>query len=205
MSIYKKVVGGAREMQAVLADSLLLDAVPRVNSMNFITSDAVARAVAGASGEVPQVTDQDNGKVLKAVYDEGGPAVEWAAEKSYSAGAGIAIGEDNSISAPTAPVVIDYAAGASTTEVWTALSAAYAAGKPVFAKVPVASMGARADEKAYVSGGYMLLALASVIVAGEDHQVANFASTDGAYFYKAALDNDDGTISWGSATAAAIG
>lgn len=77
MGIYKKVVGGSREMQAVLTDSLLLDAVPRVNSMNFVTSDAVARAVAGASGEVPQVTEQDNGKVLTAIYDEGGPAVEW--------------------------------------------------------------------------------------------------------------------------------
>lgn len=98
MGMYKKVVGGAREMQAVMIDSLVVDAVPRVNSMNFVTSDAVARAVAGASGEVPQVTEQDNGKVLKAIYDEGGPAVEWGeASPSLSAGTGINIDSGNQI------------------------------------------------------------------------------------------------------------
>jgi len=63
--------------QDELTEVLVLDDKPVVNSFNGITSDAVARAVAGASGEVPQVTESDNGKVLKAVYDEGGPAVEW--------------------------------------------------------------------------------------------------------------------------------
>ena len=38
----------------------------------------MARAVAGVSGEVPAVEEGDNGKVLTAIYDEGGAAVEWA-------------------------------------------------------------------------------------------------------------------------------
>lgn len=63
----------------VLKDELVFDQTPTVNSTNPVTSDGVARAIAGASGEVPQVTENDNGKVLTAVYDEGGPAVEWAA------------------------------------------------------------------------------------------------------------------------------
>lgn len=74
----KKVINSAtQQFEPVLVDKLVLDAVPTVNSFNSVTSDAVARAVAGASGEVPQVTESDNGKVLKAVYDAGGAAVEW--------------------------------------------------------------------------------------------------------------------------------
>lgn len=74
----KKVINSAtQQFEPVLVDKLVLDAVPTVNSFNSVTSDAVARAVAGASGEVPAVTESDNGKVLKAIYDEGGAAVEW--------------------------------------------------------------------------------------------------------------------------------
>ena len=74
----KKVINSAtQQFEPVLVDKLVLDAVPTVNSFNSVTSDAVARAVAGASGEVPAVTESDNGKVLKAIYDAGGPAVEW--------------------------------------------------------------------------------------------------------------------------------
>ena len=62
----------------VLKDDLVFDQTPTVNSTNPVTSDGVARAIAGASGEVPVVTENDNGKVLTAVYDEGGAAVEWA-------------------------------------------------------------------------------------------------------------------------------
>mgnify|MGYP003289510323 CR=1 FL=1 len=61
----------------VLKDELVFDQTPTVNSTNPVTSDGVARAIAGASGEVPVVTESDNGKVLKAIYDAGGPAVEW--------------------------------------------------------------------------------------------------------------------------------
>lgn len=74
----RKIINSASpKYQDVLTDNLVLDTVPTVNSFNCVTSDAVARAVAGASGEVPQVTEGDNGKILTAIYDEGGPAVEW--------------------------------------------------------------------------------------------------------------------------------
>lgn len=74
----KQIISDTKTYQPSTVDELLLDDAPKVNSFNGITSDAVARAVAGASGEVPQVTESDNGKVLSAVYDAGGPAVEWA-------------------------------------------------------------------------------------------------------------------------------
>lgn len=80
MAIKKVINSSTQQFEPVLVDKLVLDAVPTVNSFNSVTSDAVARAVAGASGEVPQVTSEDNGKVLKAIYDEGGAAVEWGSE-----------------------------------------------------------------------------------------------------------------------------
>ena len=91
MALIKCINSESKQYKPVLTDKLVLDAVPTVNSLNSVTSDAVARAVAGASGEVPQVTENDNGKVLKAIYDEGGPAVEWAeqtiptVDQNYSA------------------------------------------------------------------------------------------------------------------------
>lgn len=95
--IEKRINGG--DYQPTLTDKIVLDSVPTVNSLNGVTSDAVARAVAGASGEVPAVTENDNGKVLKAIYDEGGPAVEWAEGGSdYSAGTGVAISDQGAIS-----------------------------------------------------------------------------------------------------------
>lgn len=78
MAITKCINSESKQYKPVLTDKLVLDAVPTVNSLNSVTSDAVARAIAGASGEVPQVTENDNGKVLTAIYDAGGPAVEWA-------------------------------------------------------------------------------------------------------------------------------
>lgn len=74
----RKIINSeTRKYEENITDTLVLDAVPTVNSFNTVTSDGVARAIAGASGEVPQVTESDNGKVLMAVYDAGGPAVEW--------------------------------------------------------------------------------------------------------------------------------
>ena len=78
MALTKIINDENRGYRPVLTDKLILDAKPTVNSFNAITSDAVARAVAGASGEVPAVEEGDNGKVLTAIYDEGGAAVEWA-------------------------------------------------------------------------------------------------------------------------------
>lgn len=78
MAFNKVINSESQKFEPITTETLVLDAVPTVNSFNSVTSDAVARAVAGASGEVPQVTENDNGKVLQAVYDAGGPAVEWA-------------------------------------------------------------------------------------------------------------------------------
>lgn len=78
MALTKIINDENKSYRPVLTDKLVLDAKPTVNSFNAITSDAVARAVAGASGEVPAVEEGDNGKVLTAIYDEGGAAVEWA-------------------------------------------------------------------------------------------------------------------------------
>ena len=102
----KKVINSAtQQFEPVLVDKLVLDAVPTVNSFNSVTSDAVARAVAGASGEVPAVTESDNGKVLKAIYDEGGPAVEWS---TVEAGTPVSTAEGVVSIGGTAPVSIHY-------------------------------------------------------------------------------------------------
>ena len=77
MAITKCINSESKQYKPVLTDKLVLDAVPTVNSLNSVTSDAVARAIAGASGEVPVVTEGDNGKILTATYDELGPAVSW--------------------------------------------------------------------------------------------------------------------------------
>ena len=74
MALTKIINDENKSYRPVLTDKLVLDAKPTVNSFNSITSDAVARAIAGASGDVPQVTEDDNGKVLGAIYDEGGAA-----------------------------------------------------------------------------------------------------------------------------------
>ena len=90
----KKINSSTGNFEDQVTDTIVLDAVPTVNSFNTVTSDGVARAIAGASGEVPQVTENDNGKVLTAVYDAGGPAVEWHEAQggsSYTAGEGIEI------------------------------------------------------------------------------------------------------------------
>ena len=92
----KKINSSTGNFEEQVTDTIVLDTVPTVNSFNAVTSDGVARAVAGASGEVPQVTENDNGKVLTAIYDAGGPAVEWqeAQGETYTAGDGIEISND---------------------------------------------------------------------------------------------------------------
>lgn len=84
----KKINSSTGNFEDQVTDTIVLDTVPTVNSFNAVTSDGVARAVAGASGEVPVVTENDNGKVLTAIYDAGGPAVEWQAmtvDQTYDA------------------------------------------------------------------------------------------------------------------------
>lgn len=178
MGMYKKVVGGAREMQAVMIDSLVVDAVPRVNSMNFVTSDAVARAVAGASGEVPQVTEQDNGKVLKAVYDEGGPAVEWG---------------DASQAPAYNPAVYDY--GSDASDFMTALLANWSAGKPMMLRVPVSEFSTLTSGRQFWRGGYLFLPLVSFTSTGLT-QTAIFALTDGLEVFSAKFVIDEDEPAW---------
>ena len=104
MALTKILNDENKSFKPVLTDKLVYDTKPTVNSFNGITSDAVARAIAGASGEVPAVTEADNGKVLTAVYDEGGSAVEWADAQGgaeYSAGTGISISAQDEISVDT--------------------------------------------------------------------------------------------------------
>lgn len=74
----KQIISATKNYEPSTVDELLLDDTPKVNSFNFVTSDGIARAIAGTSGEVPVVTEGDNGKILTAIYDEGGAAVEWA-------------------------------------------------------------------------------------------------------------------------------
>ena len=78
MALTKILNDENKSFKPVLTDKLVYDTKPTVNSFNGITSDAVARAIAGASGEVPAVTESDNGKILTAIYDAGGAAVKWA-------------------------------------------------------------------------------------------------------------------------------
>jgi hypothetical protein len=54
------------------------------DSINPVTARAVANAVAGASGEIPVIGDDDNGKVLKAVVDGSSKSVEWGEAASGS-------------------------------------------------------------------------------------------------------------------------
>lgn len=146
----RKIINAeGQEFVPVSTDDLVLDAVPTVNSFNSVTSDAVARAVAGASGEVPQVTENDNGKVLSAIYDEGGPAVEWAeAPSGLPDTTGASQGDVLSIGS-TGPEWAAPSGGSSNVEIITlsssaaaaldtfaaAVHTAYAAGKVVVAKL----------------------------------------------------------------------
>ena len=116
----KQITNTDKKYVSVPVTDLKLDAAPKVNSFNGITSDAVARAIAGASGEVPQVTENDNGKVLTAVYDEGGPAVEWAEAQGGDGGILTVVYDSN-----------DLPEGQEIDDIATEISEAVAAGKSV--------------------------------------------------------------------------
>lgn len=74
----KKHINSATEQyQDGYTDNWVLDDTPTEGSFNGVTSDGVAKAIAGASGEVPVIGDGDNGKVLKAVVDGSSKSVEW--------------------------------------------------------------------------------------------------------------------------------
>lgn len=125
----KQIVSETKQYQPSFPDELLLDDTPKVNSFNGVTSDGVARAIAGASGEVPVVTESDNGKVLKASYDEGGPAVEWGeatVDQTYdststNAQSGTAVAQAISSASYTAGDGIDIANGGISVKAGTGL------------------------------------------------------------------------------------
>lgn len=137
MAFNKVINSESQKFEPVTTETLVLDAVPTVNSFNSVTSDAVARAVAGASGEVPQVTENDNGKVLTAIYDEGGAAVEWSEAQggdvdqtydatSTNAQSGVAVAEAiASIPAPSVDEVPDV----GSTDDGKVLTASYSGGQ----------------------------------------------------------------------------
>ena len=118
--INKIINSEGQQYEPETISELVFDAKPIVNSFNAITSDAVARAVAGASGEVPQVTESDNGKVLKAIYDEGGAAVEWdelpTVDQTYDASSENAQSGTAVAEAVGAPVNLVQGSGITLTE-----------------------------------------------------------------------------------------
>lgn len=85
----KTLTSDANDGAVLIQDSVDPD------SLNPVTAAAVATAVAGASGEVPVIGNDDNGKVLTAVVDGSSKSVAWETPSgsSYDAGDGIAISE----------------------------------------------------------------------------------------------------------------
>ena len=125
MSFTKKINvndGSGREFEDITTSEVVYDATPQLGSFNPVTSDGVARAISGASGEVPVINPGDDGKVLTAVDG----AAAWAEAQggsSYTAGDGIslfndkiAVKHDSTISEITAPTT--YNTGDDTRYNW---------------------------------------------------------------------------------------
>lgn len=85
----RKIINSTHTYEETVTDTLILDAVPTVNSFNGVTSDGVARAIAGG-GNVPAPEEGDDGKVLT-VVDGAAAWAEAQGGSSYTAGNGIAI------------------------------------------------------------------------------------------------------------------
>ena len=102
MAINKKINvndGSGRKFEDVTTSEVTYDTTPQLGSFNPVTSDGVAKAISGASGEVPVVNPGDEGKVLTAGFDGSTPTVSWQnAAASYTAGSGISISNENVIS-----------------------------------------------------------------------------------------------------------
>lgn len=198
----KKVINSAtQQFEPVLVDKLVLDAVPTVNSFNSVTSDAVARAVAGASGEVPAVTESDNGKVLKAVYDEGGAAVEWGeaapavtVDQTYNAlsenpQSGTAVAE--AIAAIPAPSV-DEVPDVTSSDDGKVLTAAYSGGVGSYSWQTAQGGGGGASVEAgdglVKSGDTLSVNMGNSLTLGtstldENNGSVNYFAYRGSYFF----------------------
>lgn len=80
MSFTKKINvndGSGRKFEDNTVGELEFDTTPQLGSFNPVTSDGVAKAISGASGEVPVVNPGDAGKVLTAGFDGDTPTVSW--------------------------------------------------------------------------------------------------------------------------------
>lgn len=88
--------GSGRKFEETTVGELKFDTTPQIGSFNPVTSDGVARAISGASGEVPVINPGDDGKVLTVV--DGAAAWDVAQGTEYTAGNGIAISNENVIS-----------------------------------------------------------------------------------------------------------
>lgn len=102
MSFTKKINvndGSGREFEDITTSEVVYDATPQLGSFNPVTSDGVAKAISGASGEVPVVNPGDAGKVLTAGFDGDTPTVSWEESQGaeYTAGNGIAINDSGVI------------------------------------------------------------------------------------------------------------
>ena len=109
----KQIVSETKQYAPSFPDELLLDDTPKVNSFNGVTSDGVARAIAG-SGDVPAPGEGDDGKVLT-VVDGSAAWAESQGGSSYTAGEGIVISNENAISV-TETVRSGAAAGATAVQ-----------------------------------------------------------------------------------------
>jgi hypothetical protein len=111
--------GAGKEFESVTTSEVTYDTTPQLGSFNPVTSDGVAKAISGASGEVPPVNPDDSGKVLTAGFDGDTPTVSWedaqggSVDQSYdpssaNAQSGVAVSEAVSgINAPPVPSVSD--------------------------------------------------------------------------------------------------
>lgn len=103
MAIVKRIEdnsGSGKTFESVTTSQIVYDTTPQLGSFNPVTSDGVAKALAGASGEVPVVNPGDAGKVLTAGFDGDTPTVSWEEPQGteYTAGDGISIDGNNVIS-----------------------------------------------------------------------------------------------------------
>lgn len=205
----KIINSNTAKYQPMLTDNLVLDDKPTVNSFNTVTSDGVARAIAGASGEVPAVTESDNGKVLTAVYDEGGAAVEWAEaqgggtdlpELTGNAGKVLAVNSGATGVEWVAP--LDYtmvynttpAGGSYAGEPWDALNA----GKRIGCLVPYSAFSGSLAAGSKYNSGKIYMPLASVVDRSSGEFRWNFYLYDGANKWSLALTCDEDVWSWGT-------
>lgn len=145
------------------------------DSLNPVTGAAVAKAVAGASGEVPVIGNSDNGKVLTVTSNTGDLGWRDVPAPAYN------------------PAVYDYGSDASA--FMTALLANWEAGKPMMLRVPVSSFSTLTSGRQFRTGGSLFLPLVSVMGNGLT-VTATFALSDGLELFSAKFVIDEDEPAW---------